>query len=93
MNPAILYLLIISAASVLITILDKFAARLHALRAPEILLLLLAAMGGSLSMYITMLVIRHKTKHPKFMFGIPVIMAFQIAFLLFAVWRWTEAHA
>ena len=55
-------------------------------------LLLLAALGGSVSMYITMLGIRHKTRHPKFMVGIPVIFVLQIALLLFAVWRFTEAR-
>ena len=91
MNPFLLYLLVISAISVLATILDKIAARRHALRVPEIVLLLLAAMGGSVAMFFTMLIIRHKTQHPKFMIGIPVIFVLQIAALLFAVWRFTES--
>ena len=33
-------------------------------------------------MYITMLLIRHKTKHIKFMLGIPIIMVFQAVLLL-----------
>ena len=45
-------------------------------------LLLLSALGGSLAMYITMLLIRHKTKHIKFMLGIPIIMVFQAVLLL-----------
>lgn len=93
MNPALLYFTIISAISVAVTILDKVAARLHALRVPEAVLFLLAALGGSLSMYITMFIIRHKTLHPKFRYGIPVIIALQIAALLFAVWQWNEMHA
>ena len=40
-------------------------------------LLLLSAAGGSLAMLLTMLVIRHKTRHIKFMLGIPIIMLFQ----------------
>ena len=51
-------------------------------RVPEALLLLLSALGGSLAMYITMLLIRHKTKHIKFMLGIPIIMVFQAVLLL-----------
>ena len=51
-------------------------------RVPEAALLLLSALGGSLAMYITMLLIRHKTKHIKFMLGIPIIMVFQAVLLL-----------
>ena len=92
MKLFVLYLAVISAISVAITILDKRAARLHALRVPESVLLLFAALGGSVSMYVTMRIIRHKTRRPKFMVGIPVIFVLQICLILFAVWRWTEAH-
>ena len=92
MNPLLLYFIIISAISVVVTILDKVAARRRALRVPEAVLLLLAALGGSVSMFITMLIIRHKTQHPKFMIGIPVIFVLQIAALLFAVWRFMESQ-
>lgn len=92
MNPWLWYLLAVSVVSVVLTVLDKIAAQRHALRVPEIVLLLFAALGGSVSMFITMLVIRHKTRHPKFMIGIPVIFILQIAALLFAVWRFTESQ-
>ena len=92
MNPLLIYFLVISAVSVVVTILDKIAAQRRALRVPEIVLLLLAAAGGSVAMFITMLIIRHKTLHPKFMIGIPVIFVLQIAALLFAVWRFTESR-
>ena len=49
------------------------------LRIPEKTLLILSAVGGSVAMFITMLLIRHKTKHFKFMFGIPVIIVIQAA--------------
>lgn len=91
MNPVFVYLLIITAISVVVTVLDKIAARRHAMRVPEIVLLLLAAMGGSVGMFFTMLIIRHKTQHAKFMIGIPVIFVLQIALLLFLVWRYTES--
>lgn len=52
------------------------------LRVPEGRLLLLAALGGSVAMLLTMLLIRHKTKKAKFMVGIPVIIALQIAVVL-----------
>ena len=89
----LIYLLIISVISVVLSILDKIAARRRALRVPDAVFFLLAAMGGSLSMYIGMLIIHHKTRHRKFRYGLPVIMALQIAAFLLAVWLWTEKHS
>jgi len=48
----------------------------------ESTLLLVAALGGSAAMLMTMLLIRHKTKHAKFMVGLPVIIAIQIAVII-----------
>ena len=74
----IAYLAVISVISVAACIYDKLAAKIikrH--RTREAVLLLLSLMGGSVPMLITMLVIRHKTKHPKFMIGIPLIIIIQ----------------
>lgn len=77
----IAYLAIISLVSIIICIYDKKISKKNRveLRIPEKTLLLLSALGGSVAMFITMLLIRHKTKHVKFMLGIPVIMAIQAA--------------
>ena len=73
----------ISLISMLICIYDKIAAKkLPKHRTPEKTLLFLSALGGSLVMYITMQIIHHKTQHKKFMIGIPVIMALQIALII-----------
>ena len=48
--------------------------------------MLVSALGGSVTMYITMLIIRHKTRHIKFMLGIPVIIMIQLA-AAFLIWR------
>ncbi|MCQ2353529.1 MAG: DUF1294 domain-containing protein [Clostridia bacterium] len=78
------WLLIISVISVSVTVYDKWAAKRRPKhRTRERTLLLLSAFGGSLAMYLTMLGIRHKTRHKKFMIGIPVIMILQ-AVLLFS---------
>ena len=72
-----------SALSLAVTVCDKLAAKItprH--RAREVTLLILAAAGGSAAMLMTMLVIRHKTRHVKFMLGIPVMILLQLA----AVW-------
>ena len=76
------YLAAISVVSIIVCIYDKIAAK-HAKRhrTPELTLLLLSAFGGSVAMFATMLLIRHKTKHAKFMIGIPVILILQIALI------------
>lgn len=69
-----LYLAVISLVSLVVTCHDKRAARRHRRRVPERTLLLLAALGGAVAMYITMRCIRHKTQKAKFMVGIPAIV-------------------
>ena len=83
----LIYLVLINLVSIIVTISDKVKAIKRKWRIPESTLLLLSALGGSVSMYITMLIIRHKTKHPKFMIGIPVIFALQ-CILVFLIWRY-----
>lgn len=74
-----LYGAAVSLLSVVITILDKHFAKVHAWRVSESTLLLLAALGGALPMYLCMRLIRHKTKKRKFMLGLPVITLLQLA--------------
>ena len=74
------YITAISIISVIVCCYDKIAAKhLTKHRTRERTLLLLSALGGSVAMLITMLIIRHKTKHVKFMLGIPLILIAQIA--------------
>ena len=68
----LLYLFLISVAAVIITVYDKRAAKMHRKRIPEYVLLLVGLMGGALAMFLTMLIIHHKTRHRKFMFGLPI---------------------
>ena len=77
----IAYLIVISIISMIICIYDKVISKKNdvKLRIPEKVLLLFSALGGSVAMYLTMQLIRHKTKHVKFMLGIPIIMIVQIA--------------
>ena len=82
-----LYLAVISLWAVFLAAHDKRAARRGARRVRERTLLLVSAIGGSAAMLVTMRVIRHKTKHVKFMVGIPAIIVLQIAAVLFIWWR------
>ncbi|MCR5809086.1 MAG: DUF1294 domain-containing protein [Clostridiales bacterium] len=67
---------VMSVVAVIVTCRDKIAAKKSPRnRTPEKTLMLIAFFFGSFAMYATMQLIRHKTKHPKFMVGIPVFMA------------------
>ena len=81
---ACLWVIVLSVISVVVCIYDKIISKRNRveLRIPEKVLLLLSALGGSLAMYITMQITHHKTKHLKFMIGIPVIMVVQIALIV-----------
>lgn len=83
----VVYIAVISVFSVIMCIYDKIISKRNRveLRVSEKALMILSALGGSVAMLITMLVIRHKTKHLKFMLGIPLIIVAQavIVFLLF----------
>lgn len=83
MEFLLIYLLIISIISCLITIYDKHCAIIGKWRVKEFTLILLSIMGGSGFMYLTMLAIRHKTRKPKFMVGIPIIILCQILIYIF----------
>ncbi len=74
MKPFLLIIyLCFSVLAVCLTAYDKYASVKKHYRIPEKILFLVSLCGGSLAMYITMLVIRHKTKHKRFMVGLPVI--------------------
>ena len=81
---AAIWVAVISALSVIVCIYDKIISKRGRveLRIPEKVLLILSALGGSLAMYITMQIVHHKTRHRKFMIGIPVIMVLQIALII-----------
>lgn len=78
-----IYLILINLFSIAVTVYDKVAAIKSMRRISERALLLTSFFGGSVMMYVTMLMIRHKTKKPKFMITIPLIIALQIALAIF----------
>ncbi len=74
----IAYLLIINAAALVLMLADKLKARKNAWRISEATLMTAAAIGGSLGAYIGMKLFRHKTRHPKFSIGLPLLLAAHI---------------
>ena len=76
----LIYLAVISVISLIVCIYDKIAAKHNPRhRTRESTLLWLSVLGGSIAMLLTMLLIRHKTRHAKFMVGIPLIILVQTA--------------
>lgn len=79
--PAI-YMFTVSIISIALTLLDKKRAIKGEFRISENILLLFSLLGGSTAMLITMKLCRHKTKHKKFMLGIPLIILLQFSALI-----------
>jgi uncharacterized membrane protein YsdA (DUF1294 family) len=81
----LLYLLIVNALGFLLMLVDKRKAQKNLWRIPESTLLLIAAIGGSIGSLAGMYKFRHKTKHLKFVLGIPAILIAQIALVYLLV--------
>ena len=86
------YLTAVSIVAVIATLVDKRAAKRNLQRIAERTLIILSILGGSVAMYITMRLICHKTKHAKFMVGLPAIIVLQIAAAVFIWWRWNGGN-
>ena len=80
MQQAILiYFLAINLIAFIVYGIDKLKARKNLWRIPEATLLLLAVIGGSIGAWLGIRVWHHKTMHLKFKYGVPIILATQIA--------------
>lgn len=80
-----IWFILISAVSIIMTVYDKWAAKHKKRRVPERTLLSLGIVGGAAAMYLTMKMIRHKTKKKKFMVGLPleILLHVLIAFCFY----------
>ena len=81
-NIVIWYLVIINIAAVVVYGWDKLCAIRKRWRVPEMTLLVVALLGGSIGAIAAMQVFRHKTLHLKFKYGLPFILALQIVGLV-----------
>ena len=82
-SSIILYLIIINAVGFLLMLADKRAAKKSAWRIPEARLMSIALSGGCFGVYAGMMLFRHKTKHPKFSIGVPIIIVLYIMLFVF----------
>ena len=85
--PVILwvYLGVISIVGFILPAVDKINAQQGKWRISEKSLFIVSIIGGSVAMYISMRLFHHKTKHKRFMIGIPLIIVLQLT-AVFAVW-------
>lgn len=81
----ICYFIIINVISFITMYVDKKRAEAHKWRIPEARLFLLAAALGSIGILAGMNVFRHKTKHMKFVIGIPCILIIQIVIVYYII--------
>ena len=78
-----LYLIIVNDAGFILMLRDKRAAKKSAWRTPEAVLMNTALFGGCFGVYAGMMLFRHKTKHPKFSIGVPLIIVLYIMLFVF----------
>ncbi len=77
-ETVLLYLVAINIIGFLSMAIDKKKAIRGAWRIPEARLFGYALLGGSLGSLCGMYTFRHKTKHSKFVLGIPAILVLQV---------------
>ncbi|MBR3753803.1 MAG: DUF1294 domain-containing protein [Clostridia bacterium] len=80
---AALIYLAIGIVSVMVTVYDKVAAKKRKRRIPEQVLFFWAGIGGALPMLLTMKIINHKTRHKRFMLGLPAIIIVHTVLAIF----------
>ena len=75
----IIYLVIINVMTFIVYGVDKRKAKQSKWRIRESTLLGMAAVGGSIGALFAMKILRHKTLHNQFKYGVPLILVVQIA--------------
>jgi uncharacterized membrane protein YsdA (DUF1294 family) len=84
---AVAWVALINIIGFILCAADKSRARKHQWRIPERNLFITALLGGSIGVYSAMLLFRHKTKHLRFMAGIPLIFIIECVALYYIAFR------
>ncbi|SHK29736.1 Uncharacterized membrane protein YsdA, DUF1294 family [Anaerocolumna jejuensis DSM 15929] len=79
----LIYFILVNTFSFLLMGIDKYKARKNKWRIKESTLFLSSVIGGSLGSLLGMFFFRHKTKHKKFLLGMPCILLIHICLLLY----------
>ena len=82
MLEKIIYLLVINLIAFSLMGIDKFLAIKHMYRISEFFLIGVALIGGVFGSILGMYYFRHKTKHFKFKYGLPIIAILYVIMLV-----------
>lgn len=85
----IIYIIMSNFIGFLMMGIDKLKAKRRRYRIPERTLFMTAILGGSIGVLVGMYVFRHKTRHPSFVLGIPVILILQLLLIHF-LFSWNQ---
>ncbi len=88
MYVAAYYLAAVNLIGAAVCTYDKIAAPRNWRRVPERTLFFWALVGGGPGVFLMMLIMRHKTLHRSFMFGIPAIIILQLVIIagIYNIW-------
>ena len=75
----LLYLVAINIIAFFLYGIDKWKARHDKWRVTEARLITISLLGGSLGAYLGMKTWHHKTQHPRFRYGLPLILFLHLA--------------
>lgn len=87
MEEFVVYLIVINIFAFFLYGIDKIKAKYNRWRISENALMLSALAGGFIGALAGMQVFRHKTRHMKFVIGVPVIAVLWIAVVVFVITR------
>jgi uncharacterized membrane protein YsdA (DUF1294 family) len=82
-NAIKILLAILNVIGFALIAIDKHKAKKHMWRIPEKTFFLLALLGGCPGVYLGMMLLRHKTRHWKFLLGVPIIFLVQIILIYY----------
>lgn len=85
---SIAYLVIINILGFIVMGVDKAKAKKNAWRIPEATLFLFAFLGGGIGTTLGMNILRHKTKHWYFKYGMPLIAIVEYAILIYLLFTY-----
>ncbi|MBR7060347.1 MAG: DUF1294 domain-containing protein [Eubacterium sp.] len=81
------YFIAINIIGIIINCADKHRAKRGKWRIKEATLWIIGLLGGAPCSYITMKIIRHKTKHKSFMIIMPLLALIQIVILFYFIFN------
>lgn len=79
----IIYLIVVNLASFLLMYIDKKKSQVGDWRISENTFLVLTVIGGGIGVQAAMYIFRHKTQKLKFVLLMPIIIALEIAFMIY----------